>query len=175
MCAKTTYSESYLKNEEPCIEKPIVPCPANVFPYGGEFHDKTIYKESYLESTIDRVEPIIPCNAITKADGKISADTTSKVQSRTRSTLTFSFSSAIFLLLIFLTLHVYFFFLFTLICQLVELPTTSSRETFPDITSKQKDVRRGPDAIRHYEPLRFRGKINATTRSYCPVRQSSKR
>ncbi|XP_043788832.1 stabilizer of axonemal microtubules 2-like [Apis laboriosa] len=79
MCAKTTYSESYLKNEESCIEKPIVPCPANVFPYGGEFHDKTIYKESYLESTIDRVEPIIPCNAITRADGKISADTTSKL------------------------------------------------------------------------------------------------
>lgn len=91
MCAKTTYSESYLKNEEPCIEKPIVPCPANVFPYGGEFHDKTIYKESYLESTIDRVEPIIPCNAITKADGKISADTTSKVQSRFTNTFNINF------------------------------------------------------------------------------------
>lgn len=103
MCAKTTYSESYLKNEESCIEKPIVPCPANVFPYGGEFHDKTIYKESYLESTIDRVEPIIPCNAITRADGKISADTTSKVHCdlQRRSTLSINFFLFILQLLFF--------------------------------------------------------------------------
>lgn len=137
MCAKTTYSESYLKNEEPCIEKPIVPCPANVFPYGGEFHDKTIYKESYLESTIDRVEPIIPCNAITKADGKISADTTSKVHCDLHSI--FSINFFLFLCSYFSIFNFSYFtriFFFILIYQLVKLSTTSSRETFPDITSK---------------------------------------
>lgn len=81
MCDKTTYSESFLKNEEGCCtEKPIKPVPADVFPRGGQFHGKTIYKESYLQSSkIERVEPILPCNAISKPDGKISADTTSKV------------------------------------------------------------------------------------------------
>lgn len=80
MCGKTTYTESFLKNEEPCMEKPVRPTAANVFPIGGEFHSDTIYKQSYLQSAIvERVEPVIPCNAISKPDGKISTDTTSKV------------------------------------------------------------------------------------------------
>lgn len=80
MYAKTTYTESFLKNEKKCMEKPIRPCAANVFPSGGEFHGNTIYNQSYLQSTIvERMEPIIPCNAISKPDGKISTDTTSKV------------------------------------------------------------------------------------------------
>ena len=62
------------------MEKPIKPCAANVFLSGGEFHGNTIYKQSYLQSAIvERMEPIIPCNAISKPDGKISTDTTSKV------------------------------------------------------------------------------------------------
>ncbi|XP_012172294.2 stabilizer of axonemal microtubules 1 [Bombus terrestris] len=80
MCGKTTYSESFLKNEEPCVEKPVRPTAANVFPIGGEFRSDTIYKQSYLQSAIvERVEPVIPCNAISKPDGKISTDTTSKL------------------------------------------------------------------------------------------------
>ncbi|OAD52033.1 hypothetical protein WN48_03325 [Eufriesea mexicana] len=91
MCGKTTYSESFLKNEKLRTEKPVRPVLANVFPCGGEFHGNTIYKESYLQSIdVERVEPFIPCNAISKPDGKISADTTSKlsyqpVQSEKRS------------------------------------------------------------------------------------------
>ncbi|XP_076759301.1 uncharacterized protein LOC143428379 [Xylocopa sonorina] len=80
MCNKTTYSESFLRNEELSMEKPVRPAAATVFPCGGEFHGNTIYKESYLQSAVlERVEPIIPCNAISKPDGKISADTTSKL------------------------------------------------------------------------------------------------
>ena len=82
MCAKTTYSESYLKNEEACTEKPIRPsATAYVLPQGGQFEGKTIYKESYLESdSTERVQPFIPSGSISKADGKISGDTTSKVR-----------------------------------------------------------------------------------------------
>ncbi|XP_043524384.1 uncharacterized protein LOC122536244 [Frieseomelitta varia] len=80
MYAKTTYTESFLKNEKKCMEKPIRPCAANVFPSGGEFYGNTIYNQSYLQSTIvERMEPIIPCNAISKPDGKISTDTTNKL------------------------------------------------------------------------------------------------
>ncbi|XP_015432427.1 PREDICTED: stabilizer of axonemal microtubules 2-like [Dufourea novaeangliae] len=80
MCGKTTYSVSYLQNDEPCTEKPIRPVGTNIFPHGGDFAGRTIYKESYLESdSIDRVEPIIPSNSISKADGKISGDTTNKL------------------------------------------------------------------------------------------------
>ncbi|XP_076631217.1 uncharacterized protein LOC143346713 [Colletes latitarsis] len=91
MCGRTTYSESYLKTEESCTEKPIKPTATNILPCGGEFAGKTIYKESYLEScNLDRVEPFIPCNSISKPDGRISGDTTSKlsyqpVQSEKRS------------------------------------------------------------------------------------------
>ncbi|CAK9807454.1 Stabilizer of axonemal microtubules 2 [Anthophora quadrimaculata] len=80
MCGKTTYSESYLENKEQSMEKPIRPVPAEVLPHGGEFHGKTIYKESYLESCkVERVEPILPCNSIGRPDGKVSADTTTKL------------------------------------------------------------------------------------------------
>lgn len=89
MCAKTTYSESYLKNEEACMEKPVRPATTDVFPRGGVFLGKTIYKESYLQSgDVERVEPVIPCGAISKPEGKISADTTSKVQTRVSTLLT---------------------------------------------------------------------------------------
>ncbi|KOC59181.1 Protein FAM154B [Habropoda laboriosa] len=81
MCGKTTYSESYLQNEEPRMEEPVRPTIADVLPHGGEFHGKTIYKESYLElaGKVKRVEPILPCNSISKPGGKVSADTTSKL------------------------------------------------------------------------------------------------
>ncbi|XP_012147017.1 uncharacterized protein LOC105663346 [Megachile rotundata] len=81
MCGRTTYSESYLKNEESCTEKPIRPTDTiSLLPHEGQFERKTIYKESYLElDGIERVAPIIPCPSISKADGKISGDTTTKL------------------------------------------------------------------------------------------------
>ncbi|XP_076240532.1 uncharacterized protein LOC143183041 [Calliopsis andreniformis] len=79
MCGKTTYTESFLKNDEPCMEKPIKPTGTDILPRGGEFAAKTIYKESFLESNIERVEPFIPCNSIPKPDGIMSGDTTSKM------------------------------------------------------------------------------------------------
>ncbi|XP_054008780.1 stabilizer of axonemal microtubules 1-like [Hylaeus anthracinus] len=91
MCGRTTYSESFLKNEELCTEKPIKPIGTNILPHGGEFAGKTIYKESYLEScNVERVDPFIPCNSISKPSGRISGDTTNKlsyqpVQSEKRS------------------------------------------------------------------------------------------
>lgn len=80
MCGKTTYAESFLKNDDTCMEKPIRPVGTNILPYGGEFAAKTIYKESFLESAIERVEPFLPCNSISKPDGVISGDTTNKVR-----------------------------------------------------------------------------------------------
>lgn len=62
------------------VEKPILPVAADVLPYGTEFADKTIYKESYLPSDVERVVPIVPCGSISIPDAKMSADTTTKVQ-----------------------------------------------------------------------------------------------
>ncbi|XP_076651185.1 uncharacterized protein LOC143358152 [Halictus rubicundus] len=81
MCGQTTYSESFLQNEELCTEKPIKPIGNLLFPHGGEFAARTIYKESYRvePSCTDRVQPVLPCNSISKPDGKISGDTTNKL------------------------------------------------------------------------------------------------
>lgn len=79
MCGKTTYSESYLENDTVSVEKPILPVASKVLPYGAEFADKTVYKESYLPGDIERPLPFIPCGSITIPDVKMCADTTSKV------------------------------------------------------------------------------------------------
>lgn len=81
MCANTTYTESYLKNEESCTEKPIRPIDTiTLLPHDGKFEGRTIYKQSYLElDKVERVGPIIPCPSISTPDGKISGDTTSKL------------------------------------------------------------------------------------------------
>lgn len=63
------------------MEKPIKPAGTNILPQGGEFAGKTVYKESYLESSvIERVEPFLPCGSISRPEGLMSGDTTNKVQ-----------------------------------------------------------------------------------------------
>lgn len=79
MCGKTTYAESYLENEAVSVEKPFLPARTYVFPYGAEFADKTVYKESYLPGDAERVIPFVPCGSISIPDAKMCADTTSKV------------------------------------------------------------------------------------------------
>jgi len=82
MNGKTTYSESYMENDVVSVEKPFLPVATYVFPYGAEFADKTIYKESYLPGDAERVAPFVPCGNISIPDARMSADTTSKVQLR---------------------------------------------------------------------------------------------
>ncbi|XP_076295614.1 uncharacterized protein LOC143216447 isoform X2 [Lasioglossum baleicum] len=81
MCGQTTYSQSFLQNEELCTEKPIKPSGNILFPHGAEFAARTIYKESYRvePSCGDRVQPFLPCNSISRPDGKMSGDTTNKL------------------------------------------------------------------------------------------------
>ncbi|XP_076166242.1 uncharacterized protein LOC143146116 [Ptiloglossa arizonensis] len=80
MCGRTTYSESFRKSDESCTEKPIKPVATDILPHGGEFAGKTVYKESYQEScNVERVEPFVPCNSISKPDGAISGETTNKL------------------------------------------------------------------------------------------------
>lgn len=81
MCAKTTYSESYMENDMVSMEKPFLPTATYIFPYGAKFANKTIYKESYLPGDAERVEPFIPCSSISIPDVKMSIDTTNKVTS----------------------------------------------------------------------------------------------
>lgn len=79
MCGKTTYSESYMENEAICMGKPILPPATYIFPYGAEFMNKTVYKESYLPGEAERVQPFVPFSSISIPDVRMSADTTSKV------------------------------------------------------------------------------------------------
>ncbi|XP_011704463.1 PREDICTED: uncharacterized protein LOC105459849 [Wasmannia auropunctata] len=79
MCGKTTYSESYMENDAISVEKPFLPVTTDVLPYGAEFADKTIYKESYLPADAERAVPIVPCGSISVSDARMSADTTSKL------------------------------------------------------------------------------------------------
>lgn len=79
MCGKTTYSESYIENYAASMEKPFLPMAAYIFPYGAEFANKTIYKESYLPADAERVEPFIPYGSISIPDVKMATDTTNKV------------------------------------------------------------------------------------------------
>ncbi|XP_070154736.1 stabilizer of axonemal microtubules 2-like [Polyergus mexicanus] len=79
MCGKTTYSESYIENYAASMEKPFLPMAAYIFPYGAEFANKTIYKESYLPGDAERVEPFIPCGSISIPDVKMVTDTTNKL------------------------------------------------------------------------------------------------
>ncbi|KAG7200485.1 hypothetical protein KM043_001051 [Ampulex compressa] len=82
MCGKTIYSESYLKNEQPQMVKPILPSPANILPSAAEFTEKTIYKESYIGCNADRVEAIIPSGNISLPDDKMTMDTINKLSYR---------------------------------------------------------------------------------------------
>lgn len=82
MCGKTTYSESYMENDAVSVEKPFLPVVTYVLPYGAQFADKTIYKESYLPGDAERVVPIVPSGNISIPDVKMTADTTSKVRLR---------------------------------------------------------------------------------------------
>ncbi|XP_071627854.1 uncharacterized protein [Temnothorax longispinosus] len=79
MCGKTTYSESYMENDAVSVAKPFLPVATYVFPYGAEFADKTIYKESYLPGKAERVVPSVPCGNISIPDARMSADTTNKL------------------------------------------------------------------------------------------------
>lgn len=81
MCGKTTYSESYMENDTVSMEKPFLPTATYIFPYGAEFANKTIYKESYLPGDAERVEPFIPYSSISIPEVKMSTDTTNKVTS----------------------------------------------------------------------------------------------
>ncbi|XP_012223090.1 stabilizer of axonemal microtubules 2-like [Linepithema humile] len=79
MCGKTTYAESYMENDAVSVEKPFLPAATYVLPYGAEFRDKTIYKESYLPGDAERVIPFVPRGSISIPDTKMSADTTNKL------------------------------------------------------------------------------------------------
>lgn len=79
MCDNTTYLESYIKNDAIQVVKPILPARAYILPYGAEFASKTIYKESYMPSDGQRMEPIIPVGNISIPDVKMFTDTTTKV------------------------------------------------------------------------------------------------
>ncbi|RLU25735.1 hypothetical protein DMN91_001893 [Ooceraea biroi] len=79
MCGKTTYSESYMRNDAVSVEKPFLPVATYVFPYGAEFADRTVYKESYLPGDVERPVPFIPCGSITIPNVKMSVDTTAKL------------------------------------------------------------------------------------------------
>ncbi|XP_011871232.1 PREDICTED: uncharacterized protein LOC105563879 [Vollenhovia emeryi] len=79
MYGKTTYSESYIENDAVSVAKPFVPVATYVFPYGAEFADKTIYKESYLPGSAERMMPFVPGGSISIPDARMSSDTTSKL------------------------------------------------------------------------------------------------
>lgn len=80
MCDETTYSESYLKNENgPSKLKPIIPTSIPILPYGAKFMSKTMYTESFVPCQADIVSPIVPIGTISLPDEKMANDTINKV------------------------------------------------------------------------------------------------
>ncbi|XP_046750347.1 stabilizer of axonemal microtubules 2-like [Diprion similis] len=76
----TTYSKSYLQNENLAREQPFKPAnDSTIFPGGAQFAGKTIYGESFLPCDIERPVPIRPCSNIARSNQKMSGDTTNKL------------------------------------------------------------------------------------------------
>lgn len=79
MEGQTTYGKSFPEVDLSMKEKPIIPRATNLFPSGGEFVEKTIYRETFQPRNSQTVTPIIPCSNISLSNKQMSSETTSKV------------------------------------------------------------------------------------------------
>lgn len=74
MAGESTYAMSYLKNDSAIRAESMKPKTDVIFDK-SPFSNKTIYKESYLPSTVKKPELIIPRNAVKMPDQKMACDT----------------------------------------------------------------------------------------------------
>lgn len=74
MCGESTYAKSYLRNDC-CVRGESMKPKISVVFEKTPFSNKTIYKQSYLPSAVDKPELIIPHNAIKMPDQRMACDT----------------------------------------------------------------------------------------------------
>lgn len=74
MAGESTYAMSYLKNDSITKAESMKPKVDVIFDK-SPLSNKTIYKESYLPSTVKKPELIIPHNAVKMPDQRMSCDT----------------------------------------------------------------------------------------------------
>ncbi|XP_043478560.1 uncharacterized protein LOC122508944 [Leptopilina heterotoma] len=79
MEGQTTYGKSFAEVDCSMKEKPILPRSTNFFPSGGEFFEKTNYRETFQPRNSQPVVPIIPCSNISFSAKQMSSDTTTKL------------------------------------------------------------------------------------------------